>query len=98
LAPSAVQTISADEAQAIAQEAYLYFYPLVTMDVTRKQLINSDPKIAGIGGPPNTFDNIQAYPTADMKGVVRLNHSSVVASSGCSAARPSDANHSHSIA
>ena len=73
LAPGAAQSISADEGQAMAQEAYLYFYPLVTMDVTRKQLINSDPKTAGIGGPSNTFDNIQAYPTADMKAVVRPN-------------------------
>lgn len=80
LAPSAAQSISADEAQAIAAEAYVYFYPLVTMDVTRKQLINSDPKIAGIGGPPNTFDNIQAYPTADMRAVVRPNFDTLYSS------------------
>jgi hypothetical protein len=80
LAPSVAQTISADEARAIAQEAYLYFYPLVTMDVTRKQLINSDPKTAGIGGPPNAFDNIQAYPTADMKAVVRANFDTLYSS------------------
>ena len=80
LAPSAAQSISADEAQAIAAEAYVYFYPLVTMDVTRKQLINSDPKIAGIGGPPNTFDNIQAYPTADIRAVVRPNFDTLYSS------------------
>ena len=78
--PSTAQSISADEAKAIAAEAYLYFYPLVTMDVTRKQLINSDPKTAGIGGPPNTFDNIQAYPTADMKAVVRPNFDTLYSS------------------
>ncbi|HET7850899.1 MAG TPA: DUF1254 domain-containing protein, partial [Pseudolabrys sp.] len=80
LAPSAAQSISADEAQAIATEAYLYFYPLVTMDVTRKQLINSDPKTAGIGGPPNTFDSVEAYPTADMKAVVRPNFDTLYSS------------------
>jgi hypothetical protein len=80
LAPSAAQSISADEAQAIAAEAYVYFYPLVTMDVTRKQLINSDPKVAGIGGPPNTFDNIRAYPTADMRAVVRPNFDTLYSS------------------
>jgi hypothetical protein len=79
-APSPAQSISADEAQAIAAEAYFYFYPLVTMDLTRKQLINSDPKTAGIGGPPNTFDNIQAYPTADMKAVVRPNFDTLYSS------------------
>jgi hypothetical protein len=79
-APSAAQSTSADEAQTIAAEAYLYFYPLVTMDLTRKQLINSDPKIAGIGGPPNTFDNIQAYPAADMRAVVRPNFDTLYSS------------------
>src|SRR5215470_13894752 len=79
LAPSAAQSISANEAQVIASEAYVYFYPLVTMDVTRKQLINSDPK-TGIGGPANAFDNIQAYPTADMKAVVRPNFDTLFSS------------------
>ncbi|MBR0817663.1 DUF1254 domain-containing protein [Bradyrhizobium liaoningense] len=78
--PSAAQSISAEEAQAIAAEAYVYFYPLVTMDLTRKQLINSDPKTAGIGGPPNTFDNVQAYPAADMKSVVRPNFDTLYSS------------------
>jgi hypothetical protein len=50
------------------------------MDLTRKQLINSDPKTAGIGGPPNTFDNIQAYPAADMKAVVRPNFDTLYSS------------------
>lgn len=80
LTPSAAQSISADEAHAIAAEAYVYFYPLVTMDVTRKQLSNSDPKTGGIGGPPNTFDNIQAYPTADMRAVVRPNFDTLYSS------------------
>jgi hypothetical protein len=79
-APSAAQPISADEAKAIAAEAYLYFYPLVTMDLTRNQLVNSDPKIAGIGGPPNTFNNIQTYPTAEMRAVVRPNFDTLYSS------------------
>jgi hypothetical protein len=79
-APSAAQSISADEARSIAAEAYVYFYPLVTMDLTRKQLINSDPKAAGFGGPTNTFDNIQAYPTAEMRAVVRPNFDTLYSS------------------
>ncbi|MBR0848429.1 DUF1254 domain-containing protein [Bradyrhizobium diazoefficiens] len=79
-ATSTAQSISAEEAHAIAAEAYIYFYPLVTMDLTRKQLVNSDPKSAGFGGPPNTFDNVQAYPAADAKAVVRPNFDTLYSS------------------
>ena len=67
--PSGVgaQTISADEAQAIAQEAHVYLYPLILMDLTRKQLINLDPKTSPLGGPANAFTHIRAFPTADMR-------------------------------
>ena len=42
-APSAARaadSISEQDAHAIGVQAYLYFYPLVTMDLTRKQLTN----------------------------------------------------------
>jgi hypothetical protein len=67
MAPRAVQAqpLSAEEAQAIAVKAYVYFYPLVTMDLTRKQLINTPPGAGGIGGPMNNFTNIPAFPTAE---------------------------------
>src|SRR5215813_4617915 len=71
--------ISEAEARAIATEAYLYFYPLVTMDVTRKQLINTEPG-KGIGGPMNTFDNIPAFPSAEMRTVVRPNFDTLYSS------------------
>ena len=32
--------LTAEEAQGIAQEAYIYFYPLVIMDVSRKHFTN----------------------------------------------------------
>ena len=72
-------SIPETEARAIAAEAYLYFYPLVTMDLTRKQLINTEPG-KGIGGPMNTFDNIPAFPAADMKAVVRPNFDTLYSS------------------
>jgi hypothetical protein len=65
--------VSSEEARLIAQEAYIYLYPLISMDATRKQLINSDPKVNPIGGPANAFTHIRAFPTADMRAVVRPN-------------------------
>ena len=68
-----VQAISEQEAQAIGAAAYLYFYPLVTMDLTRRQMTNLPAgKQLGLG-PPNTFNNVSAYPSASDKVVVRPN-------------------------
>src|SRR6202451_3834996 len=72
LAAQAQSAITEQEAQSIARDAYIYFYPLVTMDVTRKQLTNVEPG-KGFGGPMNAFTNVPAFPTADMKQVVRPN-------------------------
>jgi hypothetical protein len=72
--------VAEQEARAIAADAYVYFYPLVTMDVTRKQLINTPPGGSGIGGPMNTFVNIPTFPTADMKAVVRPNFDTLYSS------------------
>src|SRR5271168_2663041 len=64
--------LTEDQARSIARDAYLYFYPLVLMDLTRKQLTNIDQKESG-KGPMNTFVSVPAYPPADFKGVVRSN-------------------------
>lgn len=79
-AQNAAPPISEQEAQSIAVDAYIYFYPLVTMDVTRKQLTNVKPGTAAIGGPINTFDNVPAFPAADMKAVVRPNFDTLYSS------------------
>jgi hypothetical protein len=79
-APPAAAQLSPEEAQAIGVDAYLYFYPLVTMDLTRRQLTNVEPGKGGLGGPPNTFVNIPEYPSADMKVVVRPNFDTLYSS------------------
>src|ERR1700759_3134432 len=71
-AAGSVSALTADQARAIAVDAYIYFYPLITMDLTRKQSINMDKPEFG-RGPMNTFVNVPAYPPADFKGVVRSN-------------------------
>jgi hypothetical protein len=70
-AAQAQDYVGAQEARDIAVEAYIYFYPLISMDVTRKQT-NALP-----GAPPNSLDNkffnVRAFPPADFKLVVRSN-------------------------
>ena len=75
----AQSSISEQEAYAIGVDAYLYLYPLVTMDVTRKQLTNVEPG-KGLGEPMNMFGNIPEYPPADMKAVVRPNFDTLYSS------------------
>jgi hypothetical protein len=65
--------ITAQEAHAIGVDAYLYFYPLITMDVTRKVFTNVEPGKEFGRGPMNTFQSMPAYPAASDKGVVRYN-------------------------
>ena len=66
VAQGAPPALTEQEALAIAVDSYVYFYPLISMDVTRKQLINSE-RGTGIGGPMNAFVNIPTFPAADMK-------------------------------
>jgi hypothetical protein len=61
------------EAHAIGVDAYLYFYPLISMDVTRKVFTNVEPGKEYGRGPMNTFQSMPAYPAASDKGVVRYN-------------------------
>src|SRR5215470_6975540 len=76
---SYADSISVEEAHAIGVDAYLYFYSPVTMDITRKQLTNVE-RAEGISAPMNTFANIPAYPTADMRVIVRPNFDTLYSS------------------
>ena len=79
--PAAAEAgVTEQEAHAIGVDAYLYFYPLITMDVTRKQSINIEPGKQLGKGPMNMFNNIPAYPPADFKGVVRPNFDTLYSS------------------
>ncbi|TDW35769.1 hypothetical protein EV128_102314 [Rhizobium azibense] len=79
-AAHAVDAITEEEAHAIGVDAYVYFYPLLSMDISRKQLTNAEAKEGAIGGPPNRFNNILAFPPADMKVVVRPNFDTLYSS------------------
>jgi hypothetical protein len=72
-------TISEKDAHSIGVAAYVYFYPLVTMDLTRKQLTNVA-KAEGLHTPMNTFVSLATFPPADMKVVVRPNFDTLYSS------------------
>jgi hypothetical protein len=73
LASHAQSKVTAEEAHAIGVDAYLYFYPLLTMDITRKQFTNIEPGKEFGKGPMNMFVSVPQYPPANFKGVVRSN-------------------------
>ncbi|PZX26956.1 conserved exported hypothetical protein [Cupriavidus phytorum] len=63
------------EAQEIAIEAYLYAYPMVLMEVTRRVSTNvaaPDPR-GGIRAPMNQFAHVPAFPDDKFHAVVRPN-------------------------
>ena len=65
--------LTVTEQNEIAREAYLYLYPLVTMDVTRRQMTNVEAGKVPAFGPANMFAHVAAFPAADMRTVVRPN-------------------------
>ena len=68
------------QAKAIAVEAYVYTYPLVMMDVTRRLMTNLPAgKKAGMG-PANLFHHFREYPAADFREVVRPNFDTLYSS------------------
>ena len=73
LASATASTITKEEAHSIGVEAYVYFYPLVTMEITRKQMTNVAPGKELGRGPMNMFVNVRQYPPANFKDVVRPN-------------------------
>jgi len=72
-AAHAQSKLSPADARAIAVNAYLYFYPLLSMELSRIHFSNIGPGKEFGKGPMNTFVNIKEYPPGDFKGVVRVN-------------------------
>lgn len=62
-----------DEERTIAAEAYIYLYPLVLMNVTRRQATNALPGETVGRGPANAFTNVRTFPPSTFRDVVRPN-------------------------
>jgi hypothetical protein len=66
-------SVLSDDLRTLSYEACIYFYPLVLMDVTRRQSVNSAAATTLGAGPPNAFHHVRQYPTAEFRSVVRPN-------------------------
>jgi hypothetical protein len=64
--------LSEDEAAAVAEDAYVFGYPLVLMDVTR-EVMTATPKVATFRSPVNQFLHTRAFPTPASTIVVSPN-------------------------
>jgi hypothetical protein len=72
--------INEQETHAIGVDAYVYFYPLIIMDLTRKQSTNIEPGKELLKGPMNEFTSAPTYPSADFRTVVRPNFDTLYSS------------------
>jgi hypothetical protein len=64
--------LSEDQAAKIAEDAYVFGYPLVLMDVTEK-LSTAVPKPEGSQAPINQFAHLRAFPDATYTDIVSPN-------------------------
>ncbi|WP_020522348.1 DUF1254 domain-containing protein [Catelliglobosispora koreensis] len=63
----------ADDLATLSREAYIYLYPLVTMDITRGQGTGLAAGVRPGFGPPNQFNHMRTFPPAEERSVVRIN-------------------------
>lgn len=68
------QGLSDKEAYDIARDAYVYAYPIVTMDASMRQSTNvPDANTVPLRAPINQFAHARSYPRAEDRDVVRYN-------------------------
>ncbi|WP_018637588.1 DUF1254 domain-containing protein [Parafrankia elaeagni] len=73
-------SVQKDELACIATEAYIFAYPLVTMEVTRLQATGVEPgKLPG-RAPMNQFAHLRSFPDSDFRMVVRPNFDTLYSS------------------
>ncbi len=66
--------VSTADLSRIAEEAYIYLFPLVLMDITRKVSTNVPAGARPGFGPMNSFSHFEAFLPGDFKEVVRPNY------------------------
>jgi len=66
--------------RSLSYDAYAYLYPLVMMEVSRRQAINVEADAKPGFGPPNQFHHLRAFPSAEFRAVVRPNFDTLYSS------------------
>src|SRR4051794_16038248 len=66
-------TLDPQDAFEIGVEAYIFLYPLVTMDITRRVMTNMPSGHVSGFGPVGAFTHTRAFPDARSRAVVRPN-------------------------
>ena len=72
--------LTQDEAATLAVEAYIFLYPLVIMEMTRRQMTNVPADALPGAGPANEFHHFRAFPEAEFRSVVRPNFDTLYSS------------------
>ncbi len=70
--PSSAENLTQEQALALGKEIYIYGYPLVTMDMTRKVMTNVE-TVEGLRAPLGQFVNAREYPNATFRDVTAPN-------------------------
>ena len=68
-----LHSMSEEDAHEIAMEAYIYAYPLVLMELSRRVMTNVAAPDASGHAPMNRFGHRQAFPDASFTDIVRPN-------------------------
>ncbi|WFU54364.1 DUF1254 domain-containing protein [Bradyrhizobium pachyrhizi] len=72
--PASAQSISDQQAYEIARDAYVFAYPIVTMDISMRQSTNvPNANTVPLRAPVNQFAHARTYPRAEERDVVRYN-------------------------
>src|SRR5262245_58686934 len=74
IVPASAQNISEQQAYEIARDAYVFAYPIVTMDMSMRQSTNvPNATTIPLRAPINQFAHARTYPRAEDRDVVRYN-------------------------
>src|SRR5215471_17604334 len=81
IAQASGQQVSEQQAYDIARDAYLYAYPIVTMDASMRQSTNvPDANTIPLRAPVNQFAHARSYPRVEDRDVVRYNFDTLYSS------------------